>query len=75
MIGGLIKSGLRDLTLRRPGNQPPGKVRRQLELVHERDPLSPAIRSEAHDAIEAAAERLQQYLDRAYREENSDERV
>lgn len=51
------------------------KVRRQLELVHERDPLSPAIRSEAHDAIEAAAERLQQYLDRAYQEENRDERV
>ena len=46
------------------------KVRRQLALVRERDPLSLPIQSEAHDAVEAAAQRLQQYLDRAYQEEN-----
>jgi len=46
------------------------KVRRQLDLVLERDPGEHPARAEAVTALHAAEARLQQYLDNAYREEN-----
>jgi hypothetical protein len=48
------------------------KVRRQLDLVTERDPGEHPARAEALTALHAAESRLQQYLDNAYREENRD---
>ncbi|HEY5476948.1 MAG TPA: Chromate resistance protein ChrB [Tepidiformaceae bacterium] len=46
------------------------KVRRQFERVVERDSGDPPVREEARAAVTAAEERLQLYLDNAYREEN-----
>jgi Protein ChrB, N-terminal len=48
------------------------KVRRQLQRVLERDAADelPTQRAEAAAALSAAEDRLHQYLDRAYREEN-----
>ena len=48
------------------------KVRRQLDLVLERDSERLPQREEAVSAVRAAEERLQQYLDNAYREENTE---
>lgn len=46
------------------------KVRRQLALVRERDSLGLTIAHEADEDVALAEARLQQYLDKAYQEEN-----
>ena len=46
------------------------KVRRQLALVQERDPLHLTLGDEAAESVTAAEVRLQQYLNHAYQEEN-----
>ena len=49
-----------------------GKVRRQLHLVIERDSFLLPEREEALSGVRLAEDRLQQYLDNAYREENAE---
>lgn len=46
------------------------KVRRQLDLVVDRDLLELAVRNDAQAALAAAEVRLQEYLGHAYDEEN-----
>lgn len=46
------------------------KVRRQLALVQERDPMHLSLGDEAAESVSAAEVRLQQYLNHAYQEEN-----
>jgi hypothetical protein len=46
------------------------KVRRQFERVVERDSCDSPVRGEAQAALTVAEERLQLYMDNAYREEN-----
>lgn len=48
------------------------KVRRQLALVTERDAAGIPARGDADAAVRAAEERLQRYMDNAYREENTE---